>query len=318
MIRGADRPLGRRLARAVVGPLPVPVADALRRALTRSAVPSRARRAVLRTLFRGGIPRAVSTFRLADDPDLEFLAVDSQVLEQLYWCGTEGWEPELLPWWRACCRGSRSVLELGTNVGYFAVQGGRAAPGVRYVAVEPHPVSAGVCRAHLALNGVTGVEVVEAAAVAGPAVASVRLHVPADQAATPTVAFLAADTELPADLRRDVPVALDVPAVDVRRLLDGVDLVKMDVEGQEHVLLAAMRDHLRATRPTLFVEVLPGTAQLRALLAELCAADGYRCYALSRQGPVELDREQLATARLMDRYGCQDVLLTARGLPPLP
>ena len=35
------------------------------------------------------------------------------------------------------------MLELGTNVGYFAVQGGRAAPGARYVAVEPHPLSAG-------------------------------------------------------------------------------------------------------------------------------------------------------------------------------
>ncbi|WP_369133936.1 FkbM family methyltransferase [Modestobacter sp. I12A-02662] len=318
MIRGADRPLDRRLARAVVGPLPVPVADALRRALTRGAGPPRARRAVLRALFRGGIPRAVSTFRLADDPGLEFVAVDSQVLEQLYWCGVDGWEPELLPWWRAYCRSSRSVLELGTNVGYFAVQGGRAAPGVRYVAVEPHPVSAEVCRTHLGLNGVTNVEVVEAAAVVGPAAPSVRLHVPADQAATPTVAFLAADTELPADMRRDVPVALDVPAVDVRQLLDGVDLVKMDVEGQEHVLLAAMREHLRAARPTLFVEVLAGTVQLRAVLAELCDTDGYRCYALSRQGPVELSRERLATARLMDEFGCQDVLLTATELPPLP
>ena len=102
-----------------------------------------------------------------------------------------------------------------------------------------------------------------------------------------------------------------MPTVDVRRLLDGVDLIKMDVEGQEHVLLAAIRAYLRTRRPTLFVEVLAGTVQLRALLAELCATDGYRCYALTRQGPVELDGERLATVRLMDEYGCQDVLLSA-------
>ena len=137
------------------------------------------------------------------------------------------------------------MLELGTNIGYFAVQGGRAAPGVRYVAVEPHPVSAEVCRTHLALNGVTSVELIEAAAVADPAVASVPLLVPADQAATPTVAFLSPDTELPADMARDVAAVLDVPAIDVRRLIDGVDLIKMDVEGQEHLLLGAIRDHLR-------------------------------------------------------------------------
>ena len=310
-------PAGRRLARAVVGPLPEPVADAVRRGLAPGAgtsTPARIRRALLRRLHRGGIPRAVSTFRLVDNPDLEFAAVDSQVLEQLYWSGEQGWEPELLPWWRAFCRESRSVLELGTNIGYFAVQGGRAAPGARYVAVEPHPVSAEACRRHLALNGVTSVELIQAAAVADPAVSTVPLLVPADQAATPTVAYLSADTELPADMARQA-TAIDVPAVDVRRLLDGVDLIKMDVEGQEHVLLTAMRPHLRRWRPTLFVEVLAGTAQLRAVLADLCATDGYRCYALSRRGPVELGRGRLATVRLMDEFGCQDVLLTAGDLP---
>ncbi|MFP5370047.1 MAG: FkbM family methyltransferase [Actinomycetes bacterium] len=298
--------------------MPIPLADAIRRAPAPgrgSPVRTWTRRALQRRLFRGGIPRAVSSFRLADNPALEFVAIDSQVLEQLYWSGEQGWEPELLPWWRGCCRRATSVLELGTNVGYFAVQGARAAPDVRYVAVEPHPFSAEICRAHLALNSVTSVEVVEAAAVADPAVSTVPLLVPADQAATPTVAFLSAGTELPADMARDVTAVLDVPAVDVRGLLDGVDLIKMDVEGQEHVLLASMREHLRERRPTLFVEVLPGTTQLRALLAELCATDGYRCYALSRRGLVALEGARLATVRLMEEYGCQDVILSAADMP---
>ncbi len=304
-----------RPVRALVHRLPVPVADAVRRRVVlRGSPPGRLHRAVLRTLFRAGIPRAVDRFRLVDAPELEFTAVDSQVLEQLYWAGEHGWEPELLPWWRAFCREARCVLELGTNVGWFAVQGGRAAPGARYVAVEPHPVSARVCRTHLALNAVTSVEVVEAAAVGDPAVTSVALHVPADQAATPTVAFLAADSELPAAMAEDA-TAVDVPAVDVRSLLDGVDLIKMDVEGQEHVLLGAMREHLGRHRPPLFVEVLPGTVQLRALLAELGATAGYRCYAFSGAGLVELGGERLATVRLMDEFGCQDLLLCAGDLP---
>jgi FkbM family methyltransferase len=301
-----------------VAPLPVPVADVLRRVLARPAgAPLWAglQAAVLRRLVEGGIPRAVSTFRLVDDPGLEFVAVDSQVLEQLYWCGEQGWEPELLPWWRAFCANARSVLELGTNVGWFAVQGGRAAPGARYVAVEPHPVSAAVCRTHLAINHVGSVEVVEAAAVADPAVASVALLVPADQAATPTVAFLSSDTELPADMARDVARVHRVPAVDVRDLLDGVDLIKMDVEGQEHVLLGAMRSHLRDQRPTLFVEVLPGTGRLRALLADLCTTDGYRCHAVTPGGLVELPPERLATVRLVEEYGSQDVILRAADTP---
>jgi FkbM family methyltransferase len=201
------------------------------------------------------------------------------------------------------------VVELGANIGYFAVQGGRAAPGTRHVAVEPHPYSAEICRTHLALNSVTSVELIEAAAVDSPALASVALSVPADQQATPTIAFLADDSELPSELARDVDAVLDVPAINLRSLLDGVDLIKLDVEGQEHVLLAAARDHLRAAHPTLFVEVLPGTTRLRALLADLCTSDGYRCFAASWEGLVEVAPERLATVRLMQEFGCQDVIL---------
>lgn len=47
------------------------------------------------------------------------------------------------------------------------MQGAKAGLAARYVAVEPHPESARICRANLALNDVTSVDVVEAAAVAG-------------------------------------------------------------------------------------------------------------------------------------------------------
>jgi FkbM family methyltransferase len=303
----------RPVARSVVGRLPLRVADALRRPLPDR--PGPIRRGTLRALREGGIPRAVSTFRLVDDPALEFVAADSLVLAQLYWYGEQGWEPELLPWWRSFCRHSRSVLELGANVGYFTVQGALAAPGARHVAVEPHPFSMAICRANLALNHLESVELIGAAAVGDPYVSSVRLLVPADQRATPTVAFLPADTELPAGMARDVTTALDVPAIDVRALLDGVDLIKLDVEGQEHTLLAAARDHLREHRPTLFVEVLPGTAKLRALLAELCVRDGYRCYVPTREGLVRIAPDRLATVRLKHEYGGQDVILCATDPP---
>jgi FkbM family methyltransferase len=315
--RSGARAAVRSVARAAVGRLPVPVADAVRRPLAPASPPGRLRRATLRALREGGIPRGVSTFRLLDDPDLAFVAADSLVLAQVYWYGEQGWEPELLPWWRWFCRHSESVLELGANVGYFTVQAARAAPGVRHVAVEPHPVSLQICRANLALNGVSSVELVGAAAVADPAVSSVRLLVPADQLATPTVAFLAADTELPAEMARDVTSAFDVPAIDVRELLAGADLVKLDVEGQEHALLAAGLDLLRERRPTIFVEVLPGTARLRGLLAELCRRDGYRCYAATRERLVELEPARLATIRLKEEYGGQDVVLCTTGPPRL-
>jgi FkbM family methyltransferase len=315
-----SRPAVRAVARTVVGVLPEPVADVVRRPLpsdTASSLPGRIRLAMLRALREGGIPRSVSTFGLVDNPGLRFVAAESLVLAQLYWYGEQGWEPELLPWWRSFCRRSASVLELGANVGYFTVQAARAAPGNHHVAVEPHPFSVEICRANLAVNRLDTVELIHAAAVPGPGVRTTQLLVPADQLATPTVAFLSPDTELPTEMARGVPDVIDVPAIDVRALVEGTDLIKLDVEGQEHALLTACRDYLARRHPTVFVEVLAGTARLRTLLGDLCREDGYRCYAVTRARLVELGAAELATVRLEERFGSHDVVLCS-GEPPQP
>jgi hypothetical protein len=57
--------------------------------------------------------------------------------------------------------------------------------------------------------------------------------------------------------------------------------------------------------------------QLRALLADLCTTSGYRCYAVTPRRLVELPPERLATVRLKDEYGGQDVILCAADVPLL-
>jgi FkbM family methyltransferase len=267
--------------------------------------------ALLHVLRRGGIPAGVTTFTLRDNRELVFVNAQSLVLHQLYWFGEQGWEPQLLPWWRRFCRRSSAILELGANVGYFTVQGAKAGPHARYVAVEPYPASAGVCRANLELNKVESVELITAAAVAHAELPAVELHVPWDQLATPTVAFVGTDSELPERMGRRVRQAISVSAVDVRSLLHGVDLFKLDVEGQEHALLAASREHLRTRKPTVFVEVLPGTARLRHLIVDLCRDDGFHCYVPRADSLVRLEIPDILGASLLDRYGCQDVILSA-------
>jgi FkbM family methyltransferase len=303
----------RRMAAGVVRRLPATVADRLRGPVT---APPQSRRhrvhdALLRLLRRGGIPARVSTFALRDNRELVFVNAESLVLHQLYWFGEQGWEPQLLLWWRRFCRRSSAILELGANVGFFTVEGAKAAPHARYLAVEPYPASARVCRANLELNRVESVELVTAAAVAHAAVPAVELQVPCDQLATPTVAFVGSDTELPERMSRHVARTIPVSAVDVRSLLSGVDLLKLDVEGQEHALLTASRQHLRTRRPTVFVEVLPGTPKLRRLIVDLCHDDGFHCYVPRAGSLVRLEVPDILGAPLLDRYGCQDLILSA-------
>ena len=297
--------------------MPVAVAERLRgpgRAPPGS-LRRRARVAALSALRRGGIPAAVQTFRLDGRPDLSFVSAESLVLAQLYWLGELGWEPELVRWWRRLCARSDSIVELGANVGYFTVQGAVAAPHARYLAVEPHPASLSLCRANLELNAVTSVELVAGAAVADSAEQFVPIRVPADQLAAPTVAFVPSGSELPTDMRHSAEETLKVPAVDVRSLVAGADLVKLDVEGQEHALLAAARAELQR-HPAIFVEMLPGTARLRAVLTDLCSAGGYRCYVPVGDELTEIAPERIGTVHLQREFGINDVILAAEPIDP--
>jgi FkbM family methyltransferase len=62
------------------------------------------------------------------------------------------------------CRKVKSVLEIGGNVGLFTVIGGQAASG-QYTGMEPVLAVAAVLRRNLRRNGLTAVEVLEAAAI---------------------------------------------------------------------------------------------------------------------------------------------------------
>jgi FkbM family methyltransferase len=239
-------------------------------------------------------------------------ATSSQILQRVYWFGAEGYEPGESALWASLCADATSILEVGANVGYYTVHGAKAAPGVPYVAVEPHPVSAAALRRNVELNQLAHVTVIEAAAIATAASPSVSLRLPdADDYVASTGAYVATGRE--GDPR---PAAHDVivPALRFADLIDGVDLIKMDIEGGEHALLASAADWLRSQRPTMFIELLPGSKQLQSLLVDLVRDVGYSVYALAEGGPVALSADELATVNLKEVHRTRDLVITTRPL----
>ena len=283
------------VARAVVGPMPAarsPTRSAGPRARRRDVAVGPVRRAVLRRLYPGRDPprgrraSAWSTTRTSSSSPSTRRCSSSCT-----GAGEQGWEPELLPWWRAFCRSSTSVLELGTNVGYFAVQGGRAAPGGalrrrgaapvlrRDLPDPPRAQRRDLGGGRRGRGGRGSRRLVGARCSSRP-----TRRPPRPSRSCPP------DTELPdghgAGRRRRPRRAGRRRPVAARRR--GPDQDGRRGAGARPARRHAGAPATSAGRP-LFVEVLPGTVQLRAVLAELCATDGYRCYALSRQGLVELD-----------------------------
>jgi FkbM family methyltransferase len=249
--------------------------------------------------------RRIDSFALADEPSIRFANVNSIVARHLYWFGFRGWEGAEVGAWQGFCARATHILEIGANIGFYTVCGARHAGGTHYTAVEPHPHTARVLRRNLELNRLTKVKVVESAVVGCKTAERMRLVVPlADQDDAPPGSFLQSGGELSAAGR----MAYEVPVAAIEDLLEGVDLLKLDVEGYEYEILNPVRDHLVRERPTIFVEVLTTARKLQQLIADLARCGAYRIYAVNST-LEEVAPNDVAEGKLGPKYKTRDVLL---------
>lgn len=286
------------LRRAVLGlPRRHPVRIAATMVLRRAA-----------SAYRHRLAGQLDEIRPLDAPALSFEAVDSMVMDAVYWFGVRGYEGTVARVWTALCQQSRSVLEVGGNVGLFTVIGARAAPG-SYTVVEPVPMVAATLRANLVRNGLAKVELLQAAAIPGDADRDVTLNVPAEDWGVPVGAHLMDDVEVGGRSSRS---RVTVPGLPIRRLAEGRDLIKIDAEGIEAALLADLRPALLERRPTLLIEVLPEAERLGELLATLASEAGYRIHVLPEWGSDEVVTVPAASfsSGLPRRYNSKDVVLS--------
>jgi FkbM family methyltransferase len=320
-LKGRARSLGRESVATALRWVPPPALDRLRQSFPTTSpttLAHRVERRLLEVARHRGIPAGVDSFALVDNPSVSLVRADSFVTERSYWFGeTFGYEPGGIFWWRHFCKDATNILELGANIGYYTVQGAAVAAGARYVAVEPHPGCAATCRRNLDLNDLHNVDIVEAAAVGAAGATEVTLMLPGGRdhyAEAPCTGFVGRNDVHRSDAADPSYKSLPVPAVELRDLMAGVDLFKLDVEGQEYDLLSSIAGELRAARPTIFLEVLDGTPNLRSFVADLCRTAGYGCYipTLERLVPVPVD--EIPTLSVSSRRAGGDVVLTCH--PP--
>ncbi|MGH9309043.1 MAG: FkbM family methyltransferase [Vicinamibacterales bacterium] len=164
----------------------------------------------------------------------------------------------------------RTVIDIGANIGTFAVLAARAAPGARVLCFEPAPDAAALLLRNVTMNGVEGRVVVEERAVAG----------------TPGRVDLVRTTQ--SSMRRLGPAAsagdntISVEAVTLgeifeKHAVDRCDFLKIDCEGAEFELLRACPSSVldRVDRIALeFHEWQPGDTA--ADLHRLLSSQGFR------------------------------------------
>lgn len=143
---------------------------------------------------------------------------------------------------------SPRILDCGSHIGLSVLYFKRLYPRARIVAFEADPVNAGLLRANLVANAVTGVEVVAAAVsdVAGTA----HLYDCAGEGAVWTWG-----SSIIHDMWGDAgqKTAIEVPAVHLEPYLDEpVDLLKLDIEGAEQRVLESLGDGLSQVDQLIF------------------------------------------------------------------
>jgi FkbM family methyltransferase len=258
--------------------------------------------------------KGLAMVRPLDLPQVAYVNSGSMVLRAAYWHGIQGYEGVMADVWIYLCRHARSVLEVGGNVGFFAVLGARESDA-DYQVFEPVPRIAEQLILNLQLNGLTHVRVVQAAVVASAKSDFVFLNIPVEGDAMPVGAHLTEDTEV---FGRTTAQVIKVAARAFPDLVDAVDLIKIDAEGIEATLLESAMATLERKKPTLVIELLPQAVHLAEVLRDLALRCGYSIWIIPGWGSDEIvcvEPERL-TAELPQRYNSKDVVLSVKALPP--
>jgi FkbM family methyltransferase len=201
-------------------------------------------------------------------------------------------EPDVAPVFAALAARSDVVLDVGANIGVYAMAAAVLNPEAEVVAFEPLPDVYERLLANALLNGLEHVICVNAAVSDGAGAAT--LFAPAGRVATTASQEVSHRLRHPNERAHEPgPYACHiVPTVDLDDFVElaqlaRVDLVKIDVEQAELTVLQGMTRIVAADRPHIICELFPESWIQRDVGAEieaLLAPHDYFFYLLTDQG----------------------------------
>lgn len=213
----------------------------------------------------------------------------AQMLQrQYYFFGTYFLEQELLACWSREARGAGIVFDIGANAGIYSLSALAANPEAVVHAFEPTPELAAHLRETAVLNRLPGLNVHELAVARADGRATLwRCY--GETGANEGMNFIT--TERTGSGEDVATVAVDRFCAD--RGIERIDLMKLDIQGNEPEALAGAQSMLREARiGTIFVELnwsaAPGAESPASRTVAALASAGYR---FARPGPTPAWRD---------------------------
>lgn len=143
-------------------------------------------------------------------------------------------------------REARTLVDIGANEGFYTLLMKRLNPQLRVLAVEPVAENAALLRQNIAINGVDGVRLVEAAITGRGGEVEIETYPHVGSVASVDLsAFPRPWIQSDRIRRRAVPSRTLTELMDAHGLA-GADILKMDVEGSEESIMCAEAEALRS------------------------------------------------------------------------
>ena len=177
----------------------------------------------------------------------------ADITTKVYWDGFAGYENGTPSFFFDRCRKAHRVLDIGANIGYYSILALLANPESEVVAFEPVPQFYDCLKRNIELNQLT-LRITALNLAVGDQCGEIPLYLPNN-------GVLCESSILPAFRPDSTQLRVEATTVDKflkDRDISSVDLIKIDVEGAEHLVFQGMANTLEKMHPDLICEVLPG------------------------------------------------------------
>jgi FkbM family methyltransferase len=211
---------------------------------------------------------------------------ESYLAFQLFWRGSDYYEPITRQLLQILVQPRDTFLDLGAHIGFFSLSVGLSVPGVQVIAFEPNPKNFRILEANATANGMTDI-VCESSAISESDGSATLYLTDSDMSASLMKDFQAEDT------KQISSIEVRTTSLDSylrRQRIGSRMIIKVDIEGHEPAFFRGALQTIEVHKPDIVLEVLydqdPAIVSWLKLL-------GYHFYPITDGVLVELDAPRL-------------------------
>lgn len=200
------------------------------------------------------------------------------IASRLYWYGLDGFESESLRVFQQLLPQVHTVMDVGANIGLYALIAAIEDESRLVFAFEPVPEVFSHLQRNITANHLQNVQPFQSAVCERDG--DVAIYVPPTDFHLPVSASI--DRDFQAETRTIIVEGITLDSFVDQHVITGVGLLKIDTESTEHLVLQGASSLLQRDRPMIICEVLPG--RQGELLQRQLAEHNYRVFQISAHG----------------------------------